>query len=59
MNINKSIDVVFINPSNPCGAVFTKKHQQKLVDICEQYKVIKIYYIKTLPNMSLSYHDDL
>lgn len=34
--------VVFINPSNPCGAVFTKKHQQKLVDICEQYKVIKI-----------------
>ena len=31
--------VIFINPSNPCGAVFSKVHQEKLVDMCERYKV--------------------
>ena len=37
--------VIFINPSNPCGAVFSKAHQDKLVDLCEQYKVYNIVYI--------------
>lgn len=31
--------VIFINPSNPTGAVFKRNHMQKLVDICEKYKV--------------------
>ena len=31
--------MVFINPSNPTGAVFERNHMEELVEICEKYKV--------------------
>ena len=34
--------VVFINPSNPCGAVFGRDHMERLVGLCDQYKVKEV-----------------
>ena len=34
--------VVFINPSNPCGAVFGRDHMERLVSLCDQYKVREV-----------------
>jgi len=31
--------VIFINPSNPCGAVFSREHMEKLVDLCDRYRL--------------------
>lgn len=28
-----------INPSNPCGAVFTKEHQLDIIKLAEEYKI--------------------
>jgi len=28
-----------INPSNPCGAVFTREHQLEIIQLAEEYKV--------------------
>ena len=34
--------VIFINPSNPTGAVFSRSHMEKLVSVCEHYKVFHL-----------------
>jgi tyrosine aminotransferase len=31
--------VVFNNPSNPTGAVFKQEHMERLVELCEKYKI--------------------
>lgn len=31
--------VIFINPSNPCGTVFGRDHMERLVDLCDRYKL--------------------
>ena len=31
--------MIFINPSNPCGTVFGRDHQERLVDLCDRYKL--------------------
>jgi aspartate/methionine/tyrosine aminotransferase len=31
--------VIFINPSNPTGAVFKQDHMERLVELCELYKI--------------------
>ncbi|CBY34005.1 unnamed protein product [Oikopleura dioica] len=36
---DKTCAVIFINPSNPTGAVFKQDHMERLVELCEQYKI--------------------
>ena len=31
--------VIFNNPSNPCGGVFSKEHVQEIIDLCEAHKL--------------------
>ncbi|CBY30494.1 unnamed protein product [Oikopleura dioica] len=35
----KTRAVVFNNPSNPTGAVFKQDHMERLVELCEKYKI--------------------
>ncbi len=36
---DKTTCLMFINPSNPCGTVFTKKHQLDLVALADEFKI--------------------
>lgn len=36
---SKTKAIYIINPSNPCGSVFSKKHQLEIIDFCNEYKI--------------------